>query len=99
MSTIAALLLFFSATVPALQENRHLRRVEVERQQEHTRLWWELDGESAKQMALRIDVQNLMVELDRQGIYPGDVFEPATGDPAKQPPIPSGGGTGSRDPR
>lgn len=74
LSTIAAVALFVTGTIPALQEQKLLSEVEVERQQLHTGLWAELDAESTLRMALAIDLQSLMVELDKQGIYPGDLI-------------------------
>ena len=92
LSTIAALALFFTATVPAIREERYLNRVEVERQQLHTRIWQELDRAAAQQMALQIDIQSLLVELDRQGIYAGPIVD--------APPDPTAAaGTLPRDPR
>ena len=82
LSTIVALALFFTATIPGMQEDQHLQQVEVERQQLHTMLWQELDAASTQRMALRIDIQSLMVELDRQGIYAGAIFGAAPADPA-----------------
>ena len=82
LSTITALALFFTATVPALQESRDLNQVEVEQQQVHTNLWRELDNASKTQMALRVDVQSMMVELDRHGIYAGEVLDPLAGEDA-----------------
>ena len=92
LSTIVALALFFTATVPAIQEDRYLQRIEVERQHSHTILWQELDGASALQMALQIDIQSVLVELDRQGIYAGAIVG--------APPAPTAAtGVLPRDPR
>ncbi len=95
LSTIAALALFFTSTIPAIQEHQHLQQVEVERQQLHTTLWQELDAASTLQMALRIDIQSLLVELDRQGIFAGAIVSAAS----THSPEFGASNTLSRDPR
>ena len=73
LSTLAALALFFTSTIPAIRESQYVQRVELERQQLHTMLWQELDAAATLRMALRIDIQSLLVELDRQGVFAGAI--------------------------
>lgn len=67
-STIAALILFFSATVPAIAEMRYLGEVAHERIRFDEQLSEELDRDALHRIGLEYDLQTLLVELDKRGI-------------------------------
>ena len=72
VSTVLALLLFFSETVPALGEYRHLQEVEDQRFELDHRLFEELETESLHRIGLQIDPQQILLELDRRGVHRRD---------------------------
>ena len=67
-STVAALALFFSSTVPAIAEMRFLRSVVDQRFEMDQRLSEELNLDSLHRVGLECDIQSLLVELDKRGI-------------------------------
>ncbi|MCB9869742.1 MAG: hypothetical protein H6837_07785 [Planctomycetes bacterium] len=80
LSTVGALLLFFSTTVAALSEQRALRLVENARQAREATLRRTLEDEARQRAALDLDLQSLMVELDHRGIFAGALLsEPPAG--------------------
>ncbi len=68
LSTVAALLLFFNTTVPAIAEMHFLREVEQQRRQLDTGLGREIERDSLHRLGLEADLQSLLVELDKRGI-------------------------------
>jgi len=74
-SLLLALLLFLQSTVPALKERNELRRVEAERLQSQKRLTKEATAFALRRTALSRDIQTILLELDRQGIYPEKLLE------------------------
>jgi hypothetical protein len=92
LSTAAALLLCVSGTIPTMQAERHLDEVETERARMHRELWAELDADVSHRMARQIDIQNLLVELDRRGVdtrsilFPEPVPEAGVGPDSRQNP-------------
>lgn len=85
LSTGAALLLFFSGTVPAMQEDQHLREVEAGRARIQDEFWTELDSEVSNRLAWKIDIQSLLVELDRRGIDTWAILNEESTVPGTQP--------------
>ncbi len=85
LSTTAALALFFTATVPAMQEDHFLRDVEAEREEQRKTLWGDLDAETSSEAALEVDIQSLLVELDRRGVFPAESVTPAPKQPGSSP--------------
>jgi len=73
-SLVLALLLFFQGTVPALRERRKLLRVEAEQLQVQKELSREATAFALRRTALSRDIQTVLLELDRQGIYPRDLL-------------------------
>ncbi len=65
-----ALLLFFHSTVPALKERRELLRMEAHQVQLKKQLTKEATAFALRRTALSRDIQTVLLELDRQGIYP-----------------------------
>ena len=74
-SVVLALGLFFQSTVPALRESEELADLEQERLELHQRLVREATGFALRRTALSRDIQTVLVELDRQGIYPAALLE------------------------
>ena len=68
-----ALTVFFTATVPALQERRMLESVEVEKLRLRDELDHAIAGLRARDDALRHDVQTVLLEIDRLGLLPADL--------------------------
>lgn len=79
-STILALTLFFSTTVPAIAEMRFLRGVAFERVETDRRLSQELDRDALHQVGLECDIQSLLVELDKRGIPLDSILSKHIGD-------------------
>ena len=68
LSTGAALLLFFTTTVPALGEHRHLQDTALDHVHRAETDRAALERETRRRAALQIDPQAILVELDRRGI-------------------------------
>ena len=73
-SLVLALGLFFQSTVPALQERRELLEVERHKLAQQRALAREATSFALKRSSLDTDIQIILVELDRQGIYPADLL-------------------------
>ena len=73
-STAAALALFFSTTIDAIDEYHDLNRVLAERFASHQDLRASLDGEASQRISLEFDAQEITRELDRRGVFVGDVL-------------------------
>jgi len=74
-SLLLALLLFFHSTVPALKERDELLRMEAHRLQLQKQLTREATAFALRRTALSRDIQTVLLELDRQGIYPEELLE------------------------
>ena len=74
-SLLLALLLFFQSTVPALKESHELLRIEEQQRQLLRELTREATAFALRRTALSRDIQTVLVELDRQGIYPAELLE------------------------
>jgi hypothetical protein len=87
-STGIAVALFFSTTVPALDEHRALRSIDGQRHAQEQALRRELDADTELRMSLRVDPQAILVELDRRGVLPEAIqagAAPPAPDPAATP--------------
>ncbi len=73
-SLVLALGLFFQSTVPALRERRELLEVERHKVAQQRALAREATSFALKRSSLDTDIQIILVELDRQGIYPADLL-------------------------
>ena len=67
-----ALVLFFQSTVPALKERQELLQVERHHLELQRQLIREATGFALRRTALSRDIQTLLLELDRQGVYPAE---------------------------
>lgn len=74
-SLVLALLLFLDSTVPALKERRELLRLEADRVELLRQLAREATAFALRRTGLSRDIQTILVELDRQGIYPAELLE------------------------
>ena len=73
-SLVLALGLFFQSTVPALRERRELLEVEQVKLAQQRTLAREATSFALKRSTLGTDIQIILLELDRQGIYPADLL-------------------------
>ncbi len=73
-SLCLAVALFFQATVPALKERQELLRVERHHLELQRQLTREATGFALRRTALSRDIQTLLLELDRQDIYPAELL-------------------------
>jgi hypothetical protein len=74
-SLALALLLFLQSTVPALKERQELLRLEADRREQGRELVKEATAFALRRTALSRDIQTVLVELDRQGIYPQELLD------------------------
>jgi hypothetical protein len=73
-SSSLALLLFFQTTVPALKEQKALAQVEQHQLALQGQLIREATGFALRRTGLSRDIQTVLLELDRQGIYPAKLL-------------------------
>jgi hypothetical protein len=73
-STIAALALFSTSTVQAFSEHEHLTAVEMERSRLRHETRGRLNRDALHRISQQFDIQSLLVELDRRGVYPGTIL-------------------------
>jgi hypothetical protein len=78
-SLLLALLLFFQSTVPALKESHELLRMEKQQLQLVRELTREATAFALRRTGLSRDIQTILIELDRQGIYPEELLEELRG--------------------
>ncbi len=71
-SLVCGVVLFFQSTVPALKERQELLQVERHHLQLQRQLTREATGFALRRTALSRDIQTLLLELDRQGVYPAE---------------------------
>jgi hypothetical protein len=76
-STVTALGLFFSTTVPAIAELRHLDRVQHDRVKDQWDLTRALEQDALHRIGLELDPQTVVAELDRRGIFAGALLSNA----------------------
>ena len=69
-----AVLLFFQTTVPALKEQQALLQIERQQLKLQQQLTREATGFALRRTALSRDIQTVLLELDRQGIYPAELM-------------------------
>ncbi len=73
-STVVALALFGTSTVKAIEEQELLREVETRRQLLRVQTREQLMYDALHRNSLQYDVQSVLVELDRRGVYPGTIL-------------------------
>ncbi len=71
-SLVCGVVLFFQSTVPALKERQELLQVERHHLELQRQLIREATGFALRRTALSRDIQTLLLELDRQGVYPAE---------------------------
>ena len=74
ISLLLALGLFFQSTAPALQERQELAQVELQKRAQLQEMMRQTTAFALRRTALEWDLQTILVELDRQGIYPGEIL-------------------------
>jgi hypothetical protein len=75
LSTLVAMLLFLTMTVPAVREQRELRRIESEKARLRAQYEDTLRTDRERRRALHWDPQTVLLEIDRLGLTPQELLE------------------------
>lgn len=73
-STLVALTLFGTSTIQAIEESEQLSEVFTQRELYRLQTREQLMHDALHRNSLRYDIQSVLVELDRRGVYPGTIL-------------------------